>query len=185
MHEIGRHTYFGPNCQLKTWHNELITIGNFCSVADRVTILAGGQHRMDMVSTFPFQMIVLKSGKDRDTNTELSRVRKTTIGHDVWIGTGATILSEARVGHGAVVGAESVVHGRIPPYAVVSGNPAEVLLYRFPPDVVEGLLAIKWWDWSDDLIRERLDWLYKPAREFVEHFLPLVGSATQQAAEPT
>ena len=104
---------------------------------------------------------------------------KTVIGHDVWIGHRALILSGARVGHGAVIGAGSVVHGKVPPYAVVSGNPAEVLFYRFPPDVVRGLLKIAWWNWSDDQILERLALLYGPVRDFIDHFLPAAQEATE------
>ena len=65
------------------------------------------------------------------------------IGNDVWIGS-----------DGAVVATDSVVVKSVPPYAIVGGNPAQIIKYRFPPDVIEALLRIKWWDWSLDKIHD-------------------------------
>jgi acetyltransferase-like isoleucine patch superfamily enzyme len=170
MHTIGRHTYHGAELALKTWQKgETIEIGSFCSIAEQVTICAGGSHRIDLVSTFPLEHVAFRK-TIVDRCVLFDKVSRTVIGNDVWIGLGATIMGGARVGHGAVVGAHAVVHGKVPPYAVVSGNPAEVMFYRFPPDVVQDLLRIAWWDWPDALIEERLEWFYKPIREFVQQF---------------
>lgn len=49
---------------------------------------------------------------------------------DVWIGANATILKGVTIGHGAVIGAASVVTSDIPEYAVAVGNPAKVKKYR-------------------------------------------------------
>lgn len=69
-----------------------------------------------------------------------------TIGHDVYVGHHAVILPSVRsIGHGAVVGAGSVVHQDVPPYAVVTGNPARVVRYRFRSSTIEKLLAEQWW----------------------------------------
>ncbi len=68
------------------------------------------------------------------------------VGHDVYIGHNATILPSVRtIGHGAVIGAGSVVHEDVPAYAVVTGNPARVVRYRFRPATIERLLAEQWW----------------------------------------
>lgn len=68
------------------------------------------------------------------------------IGHDVYIGHGAIVLPKVRaIGHGAVIGAGAVVHDDVPPYAVVTGNPARVVRYRFPAATIEKLLAEEWW----------------------------------------
>jgi hypothetical protein len=76
----------------------------------------------------------------------------TIIGHDVWIGTGATFLPGARLGSGVIVGAGAVVRGDVPPYAIVAGNPARVLRYRFDAQIVERILAVAWWTWPIDHI---------------------------------
>jgi acetyltransferase-like isoleucine patch superfamily enzyme len=52
------------------------------------------------------------------------------IGDDVWIGAGAKILMNSRIGDGAVIGANAVVIGDIPPYAIAVGVPARVIGYR-------------------------------------------------------
>ncbi|TGV65023.1 CatB-related O-acetyltransferase, partial [Mesorhizobium sp. M00.F.Ca.ET.158.01.1.1] len=82
-----------------------------------------------------------------------------TVGHDVWIGARAIILSGVTIGNGAVIGAGAIVTGGIPPYAIAVGNPARILRYRFAPDVIDRLQSLKWWDWSDDLIRTRIELL--------------------------
>ena len=42
----------------------------------------------------------------------------------------------------------------VPPYAIVGGNPAKILKYRFDEEVIDKLLKIKWWDWDEQKIRE-------------------------------
>jgi acetyltransferase-like isoleucine patch superfamily enzyme len=98
--------------------------------------------------------------------------RNTTIGNDVWIGYRSMILGGAHVGDGAVIAAGSVVFTDVPPYAIVAGNPAEIVRYRFSKAIVERLLRITWWNWSEEKIRENIEWFYRPIIEFVEQFDP-------------
>ena len=53
------------------------------------------------------------------------------IGDDVWVGFGAIIMSGLTIGRGAVVGAGAVVSKNVPPYAIVTGNPARQVGERF------------------------------------------------------
>jgi carbonic anhydrase/acetyltransferase-like protein (isoleucine patch superfamily) len=78
------------------------------------------------------------------------------IGSDVWIGTEVMIFSGVTIGHGSVIVSRAVVTRDVPPYAIVAGAPAKVLKYRFEPQIVEQLLQIRWWEWSDDGIRRAL-----------------------------
>ncbi|ELB2930005.1 CatB-related O-acetyltransferase, partial [Vibrio alginolyticus] len=68
------------------------------------------------------------------------------IGNDVWIGANSTILSGIKIGNGAVVAAGSVVTKNVPPYAVVGGNPAEVIKYRLNETQISQLNDLKWWE---------------------------------------
>ncbi|MCB9497562.1 MAG: acetyltransferase [Fibrobacteria bacterium] len=77
------------------------------------------------------------------------------IGCDVWVGTRAIILHGVEIGHGAVVGAGAVVARSVPPYAIVGGTPARILRYRFPPEIRERLLQLKWWEWPMEEIQAR------------------------------
>lgn len=77
------------------------------------------------------------------------------IGNDCWIGKSATIKSGVTIHSGAVVAMESMVTKDVPPYAIVGGNPAKIIKYRFPHDVIDKLMKISWWDWSTEKIIER------------------------------
>lgn len=52
---------------------------------------------------------------------------------DVWIGANVTLLAGAHINRGAIVGAFSVVRSAVPPYAIVVGNPAKIIGFRFTP----------------------------------------------------
>lgn len=67
------------------------------------------------------------------------------IGNDVWIGDNVVIL-KGKIGDGAVIGAGAVVTRDVPPYAIVAGNPARVIKYRFDDETIRKLLKEKWWD---------------------------------------
>jgi hypothetical protein len=71
-----------------------------------------------------------------------------------------------------MIGVGSVVLQDVPPYGVVAGNPAKVVRMRFSKDVVEALLRIRWWDWSDEELGAHADWFSRPVREFVDRFDP-------------
>jgi len=66
----------------------------------------------------------------RSMNKHNQVLKKVIINDSCWIGTGAIILPGVEIGEGAVVGAGSVVTKDVPPYAIVTGNPAQVKKYR-------------------------------------------------------
>jgi acetyltransferase-like isoleucine patch superfamily enzyme len=55
-------------------------------------------------------------------------IKPVHIGESVWIGRGACILKGVIIGKGAIIGANSVVISDVPAYALVMGNPAEIIL---------------------------------------------------------
>lgn len=168
---IGRGTYFGSTTDFRSFSaGERIIIGRYCSLAEHIIISAGGNHRPELVATWPFDNFML--GRPNPTRTYRPADRHTTIGSDVWIGDGAHIGAGVQVGDGAVIGAAAVVFKDVPPYAVVVGNPARTLRYRFTDDIVAGLLAIQWWNWPAEIVRQRLEWFYRPVEAFVAEFAP-------------
>ena len=164
---IGPYTYF-VDLVVRRWGQEKVTIGKYCSIALQVQILAGGNHRTDTVSTYPFDTLVSKSvlpdGMDRSYD---GRAGDVEIGSDVWVGYGAVIHSGVTVGNGAVVAAGAHVFTDVPPYAVAVGNPAKVTRYRFNDSIIESLLEIAWWDWPDETVKVRVDDFYLPVSQFI------------------
>ncbi len=148
---IGDHSYGRPKVRFPESGAKL-TIGRYCSIADDVNIMLGGNHRLDFVTTYPFGAMTgvwpEASGLEGYAQTRGDVV----IGHDVWLGSGCMILSGITVGDGAVVAARAVVTKDVPPYGVVGGNPAKLIRRRFDDATVERLLAARWWD----LPRERI-----------------------------
>lgn len=144
---IGAYSYGRPKVRFPESGRSL-TIGRYCSIADKVEILLGGDHRLDWASTYPFAAL-RGHFPDADPPEDYHSSRgDVVIGHDVWLGSGCMILSGVTVGHGAVVAAHAIVTRDVPPYAVVAGNPARVVRTRFAPEVVEALVAEAWWDRS-------------------------------------
>jgi len=139
--EIGDYSIGAPTLQF--WSDaSRLRIGKYCSIAAGVTLVLGGLHRSDTVTSFPLGK---PFGNWEPSQGPYSR-GDIVIGSDVWIAANATILSGVTIGDGAVVGAGSVVIHDVPPYAVVFGNPARVVSMRFSDDLVRALLDLRWWD---------------------------------------
>ena len=126
-----------------------LTIGKYCGFAPKVTILLGGEHHHDWVSSYPFSLL-------HEDAKHLPGYPFTkgdvVIGNDVWLGYGALVLSGVTIGDGAVVAARSVVTRDVEPYSIVAGVPAKHIKFRFQPPTVDALLEIAWWDWPHEKI---------------------------------
>ena len=109
-------------------------------------------------------------GRDEDFFAH-RRSRTAFIGHDTWIGAGAMIKPEVTLGDGAVVAAGAVVTKDVAPYTIVAGTPAKVLRLRQTPEIAERLIALAWWDWSHEDIRQALpDFRSLAAEAFLEKY---------------
>lgn len=123
-----------------------------------ITILGSGEHIISRATTYPFVVLFAPDYPDRlmDATTKGA----TVIGNDVWIGFGATVMSEVKIGNGAAIGAKAVVAKDVPDYAIAVGNPAKVIPYRFEPKTIERLLELSWWNWELPKIFANLHLLY-------------------------
>lgn len=151
--EVGRCTY--GRIDIRSDTKNMLKIGNFCSIADKVTFMLGLDHPTNLISTYPF--------KDYFFNG-ISAISKGDIilDDDVWIGYNVTILSGVHIGQGAIVAAGAVVTKDVPPYAIMGGVPAKIVKYRFSPEVVEQLMQLDYGKLTDELIHEHEKELYTP-----------------------
>jgi acetyltransferase-like isoleucine patch superfamily enzyme len=152
---VGRFTYGVENLSVRQWGEGAgLQIGSFCSLADNIKIFLGGNHRTDWITTFPFGHVFVDELGGQGISGHPATRGDVIIGHDVWIGSGATLLSGVKIGNGAVVSADACVVKDVMPYHVVGGNPAQVIAARFEPEIIEILLELKWWDLPLAAIRE-------------------------------
>lgn len=149
-YNIGDWTYGKPDVYRYGCDTDL-KIGKFCSIAAGVSIMLGGEHHFEWVTSYPFSQLFPEA---KDYPGYPVSKGDVVIGNDVWIGRDAMILSGVTIGDGAVVAAKSLVAKDIPPFAVVGGVPAKILRYRFPSEQVDSLLEIRWWDWPIESVKE-------------------------------
>ena len=138
-------------------HDKLV-VGKFCSIACGAKfILTSANHTMKSLSTYPFPIFFEGWGLDIANVTDAwDNKGDIVIGNDVWIGYDAVILSGVTIGDGAVIGTRAVVTKDVPPYTIVGGVPARQIRRRFDEETVKRLLELKWWEWSDERIKENL-----------------------------
>lgn len=147
----GRGTTIGINCNL----NGHIIIGKFSQIGGYVGIYSSN-HPTNYLAVYTGSSFF---GNNLNANTQKGIV---TIGSDVWIGHGATILSNVNIGDGAIVAAGAVVNRSVPPYAIVAGVPARLIKFRFSPEIIQRLIILKWWDKSDNWINTNIELFQKP-----------------------
>ncbi|WP_448560896.1 CatB-related O-acetyltransferase [Trichothermofontia sp.] len=135
-----------------------LIIGKFCAIARGVKfIMNGANHAMGGFSTYPF--FIFNNGWERVTAADDAALMKedTVVDNDVWLGYEAVIMPGVPIGDGAIVAAKSVVTKAVPPYAIVGGNLAQILRYRFADETIAQLLEIAWWHWEIAKISRNLE----------------------------
>lgn len=110
-----------------------LKIGAYCSIAPDVTFLLSADHALHHISTYPFKVKCLGEKSEGISKGDI------IVGDDVWIGYRAIILSGVTIGQGAVIAAGTVVTKDVPAYAIVAGNPARIIKYRFEQEICNQL----------------------------------------------
>jgi virginiamycin A acetyltransferase len=167
--EIGDYTYYDDFDDVKNFEKNVkylfdftrdkLIIGKFCMIASGVQfIMNGGNHLTRAVSSYPFSIFGGDWSDAMQGKTFPSR-GNTTIGNDVWIGTGATIMPGVQIGDGSIIATSSVVTKDVEPYTIVGGNPAELIKARFTKENIDILLKVQWWNWPIEKITKHVQQL--------------------------
>lgn len=151
--EVGDYSYLMQDCG--AW---CTTIGKFANIAAAVRINAT-KHPMERATLHHFTYRAADYWPDADTEEaffEWRRQHRVTIGHDTWFGHGAVVLPGVTIGTGAVIGANAAVTRDVDPYTIVAGVPARRIRRRFDTAIAERLMALAWWDWTHEALRQAL-----------------------------
>lgn len=165
--KLDHYSYTGQFCILQNTE-----VGRFSNIAAMVRI-GPTDHPMERPTLHHFTYRRIMYGlaeQDDQAFLDWRRSQKTYIGHDTWIGHGAIIMPGVKIGNGAVVGSGAIVTKDVDPYTIVIGVPAKPIKKRFSEEIIAKLEEIKWWNWSYETIKERLDDFSLPIEKFVEKY---------------
>ena len=139
-------------------NKDRLIIGKFCSIACGAKFLFNSaNHKMTSLSTYTFPLFFEEWGLKKENVAQAwDQKGDIMIGNDVWIGYEAVILSGVTIGDGAVIGCRAVVTKNVPPYTIVGGVPAKPIRKRFDEETIKELQKIKWWDWPEEKITEKI-----------------------------
>lgn len=139
-------------------NGDRLIMGKYCSVACGAKfVFTSANHSFKSLSTYPFPIFFAEWGLDvKDITKAWDNKGDIVIGNDVWIGYEAVVMPGVTIGDGAIIGARAVVTKDVEPYAVVGGVPAKAIKKRFDDETIQKLLSLRWWDWPDGKVREKL-----------------------------
>jgi len=158
---VGNNSYGDLNIENYGNPDEKLIIGNYVSIGKNVTFILGGNHQISTITNYPLFSSFIEMSATHDAQTKGPIV----IEDEVWIGLGSTILSGVRIGKGAIIGACAVVTKDIPPYAIVAGNPAKIIKYRFADSIIDSLKSFNLNDYHREIIKTNISEFYKPLDE--------------------
>ena len=118
-----------------------VKIGKYCAIGYHLRVRVDS-HKMEYAN------ILGKLQKRYKWKSILYFKAFTNIGSNCWIGDNVIILGNINIGNGAIIGAGSIITKDVPAYAVVAGNPAKIIKYRFQKNIIDELEEICWWDWD-------------------------------------
>lgn len=134
-------------------NGDRLTVGRFCSIACGAKFLMNSaNHTPASLSTYPFPLFGEEWNTGLPVTDAWNRRGDIMVGHDVWIGYEAVVLSGVTIGDGAIIGARALVTRDVPPYTVVGGVPATPIKKRFDDRTIEELLALQWWHLPPEII---------------------------------
>ncbi len=150
--KLGRHSLASNELEVRCWKfPKTVSVGKYCSIG-KCYFIIDANHNPSYASTFPFKELLYSW--DAPMNELIKDIP--TVENDVWICDESYIHSGVVIHDGAIVAGNAVVTKDVPPYAMVAGNPAKIVKYRFDEKTIERLLQVQWWDLPDDIVFSKL-----------------------------
>lgn len=136
--------------------DELIRVGNYCSMGRNLTLIMGNGHIPDSTTNYSIRQSLFG-----DTSHVIKK--KIEMGNDVWIGDNVTIIGDAKIGNGVVIGACSLVTANqvLEDFGIYVGVPAKLMRYRFSKEVREEITKSQWWNWDKETALKNIAMLEK------------------------
>lgn len=155
--QVGHATYGLLNVQsLYATPDEKLIIGNYVSIASDSLFLLGTNHQTETITTYPLHSKLV----GRTPMDALSK-GPIIVEDEAWIGSNAIVLSGVTIGKGAIVAAGAIVTKSVPPYAIVGGNPAKIIRYKFSKDIVEELMSFRLTDVPVEWFKTHISLMYQ------------------------
>lgn len=177
---IGPYTYaveIKVDNDINLWNKERgvthnFHLGNGNGIGVNLKCVFGRNHNIKMVTSGALEAQMRYSG------ILMSEMGKSTfhtkgsiiLQNDIWVGDNVTIMSGCIIRNGAVIAQNAHVVKDVPAYAIVGGNPAKVIGWRFPRHIIEKLQMIQWWYWSHDKILQNYDYFTEDVEGFCDKF---------------
>ena len=187
--KIGAYSYSSPNSALTT-----VNVGRYCSIGHSVEF-GLGDHKFSGLSASPAILhnhvfmdysgfIPMTRDSKRPDGEETCVV---TLGHDIWVGCHCLFPKDVTIGHGAVIGAGSIITHDVPPFAIVAGagggemSKGIIKGYRFPDEVISDLLELEWWNYD---IPKMIASGYKVPRHNIKDFIAFMKNEEREHLIP-
>jgi virginiamycin A acetyltransferase len=161
---IGRRSYV-LDAKISSETDFNIIVGNYSTLGKNVQFINPIVQAEGHVTNYPWYKLpeIMK-------NRSNSYGNQVIIGNDVNIADDVTIGGGVFIGNGAVISEGAYVNESVPPYAVVAGNPAKIVNYRFDEALVEKINTIKWWYWDEQDIIANQEYIFGDVETFIEKF---------------
>ncbi len=153
---VGANSYHNGNFAIRGGGCK-VKIGSYCAIGKDVKLILNNHETSFASMQYSFYKKYFNKSPFKKTKPDFSII----IGSDVWIGDSVIILPNVTIGHGAVIGAGSIVTKNIEPFTVVAGNPAKEIKKRFNENIIDELLKSEWWNWDLSEIKENEEFFFK------------------------
>lgn len=160
---VGKETYYNGNIKMTASQHSKIIIGSYCAIGSNLKIITLNHdynYPCILGKLYKNNFNCKHPGERNKIPTKERTKGDVIIGNDVWIGDDVTILSGVTIGDGCCIGTKSVVTKNLPPYTICGGIPCKVLKNRYDKNIINFLLELKWWNWSDEKIKKNKKFFY-------------------------